>query len=75
METLKSYATAVKELIGALMVFIGGLYAAAKGSPMAYIAGCITMVILVILFLLLRKVYNENRRRKGARDGFHTLRR
>lgn len=65
MENIKSYATVIKELVGALMVFIGGLYAAAKGSPMAYIAGCITMVIVVILFLIIRKVYNEKRRKKG----------
>ena len=62
--SLKDFQTYIKEFISTIFVLVASLYAAAKGSPMAYIAGVVTVVLAIILFLIIKKVLYERKRRK-----------
>jgi len=63
-DSVKNFQTAIKEFVSGLIVLVASLYMAAKDSPMAYIAGVITVIVGLIVFLLVKKVMYERRRKK-----------
>lgn len=64
--SIKDFQTVLKEFMSSILVLITSLYVAAKGSPMAYIAGCVTVIIAIAIFLIVKKVLYERKKRNSV---------
>jgi len=65
--TTKNFFMFIKEIYVNVLIFIASLYVAAKESPMAFLAGGLLVLGLVIFYVLILKVLYGRRKRGGTR--------